>query len=120
MTQTIEELLSFIRLQAVLGVELDRQCPPIEAAHDTILAAFDALTKRITELEAQLQSFRDFNAPLLRVAAEEDAPSWENGLDYDDEYTNERRATEHEVQRRSVMLGIGLADEETTDELETS
>ena len=85
MTQTIEELLSFIRLQALLGVELDEQCPPIEAAHDAILAAYYAQAERIAELETQLQSFKDFNAPLLEMIAEEEPGAWDHLQEATDE-----------------------------------
>ena len=42
-------------------------------AHDLIHA-----NERIAELEAQLQLFRDFNIPLLRVAAEEEPGAWDH------------------------------------------
>jgi len=41
-------------------------------AHDLLHA-----NDHIAKLEAQLQSFRDFNAPLLRVAAEEEPGVWD-------------------------------------------
>ena len=34
--------------------------------------------KRIAELEAELQAFRDFNAPLLRTIAEEEPGAWDH------------------------------------------
>jgi len=42
--------------------------------------------EHVEELEAQLQLFRDFNTPLLRVAAEEEPGAWDHlqGEDTDD------------------------------------